>query len=80
MPVDNASAVGTVFDIKQLAVYDGPGIRTTVFLKGCPLRCVWCHNPETISPKPQRAFYERKCIPYAVCGATTRRGSAMSRS
>ena len=46
MPVDNASAVGTVFDIKQLAVYDGPGIRTTVFLKGCPLRCMWCHNPE----------------------------------
>lgn len=40
MPVDNASAVGTVFDIKQLAVYDGPGIRTTVFLKGCP--CAAC--------------------------------------
>jgi len=44
---------GTIFDIKEFAVHDGPGIRTTVFLKGCPLRCVWCHNPEGISPEPQ---------------------------
>lgn len=44
---------GTVFDIKEFAVHDGPGIRTTVFLKGCPLRCSWCHNPEGISPEPQ---------------------------
>lgn len=41
---------GTIFDIKRFAVHDGPGIRTTVFLKGCPLHCVWCHNPESISP------------------------------
>jgi len=44
---------GIVFDIKEFAVHDGPGIRTTVFLKGCPLACSWCHNPEGISPKPQ---------------------------
>ena len=44
---------GIIFDIKEFAVHDGPGIRTTVFLKGCPLRCAWCHNPEGISPKPQ---------------------------
>ncbi len=44
---------GIVFDIKEFAVHDGPGIRTTVFLKGCPLRCVWCQNPEGISPDPQ---------------------------
>ncbi len=44
---------GTIFDIKEFALNDGPGIRTTVFLKGCPLRCMWCHNPEGISPLPQ---------------------------
>lgn len=45
---------GLVFDIRELTVHDGPGIRTTVFLKGCPLRCAWCHNPEGLSPAPQR--------------------------
>jgi pyruvate formate lyase activating enzyme len=44
---------GTVFDIKEFAVHDGPGIRTTVFLKGCTLRCSWCHNPEGLSPETQ---------------------------
>lgn len=44
---------GMVFDIREFTVHDGPGIRTTVFLKGCPLRCAWCHNPEGLSPEPQ---------------------------
>jgi len=44
---------GIVFDIKEFAVHDGPGIRLTVFLKGCPLRCRWCHNPEGLSPDPE---------------------------
>lgn len=44
---------GMVFDIREFSVHDGPGIRTTVFLKGCPLRCTWCHNPEGLSPEPQ---------------------------
>ena len=44
---------GVVFDIRELTVHDGPGLRTTVFLKGCPLRCAWCHNPEGLSPNPQ---------------------------
>lgn len=44
---------GCIFDIREFTVHDGPGIRTTVFLKGCPLRCNWCHNPESLSPFPQ---------------------------
>ena len=67
MPVDNASAVGTVFDIKQLAVYDGPGIRTTVFLKGCPLRCMWCHNPEGLSYQPQLMVSSNNCLHCGAC-------------
>jgi pyruvate formate lyase activating enzyme len=48
-----AGVVGTVFDIREFTVHDGPGIRTTVFLKGCPLRCAWCHNPEGLRPDPE---------------------------
>jgi pyruvate formate lyase activating enzyme len=48
-----ASVTGVVFDIRELTIHDGPGLRTTVFLKGCPLRCAWCHNPEGWSPAPQ---------------------------
>lgn len=48
-----ASRTGVVFDIRELTIHDGPGLRTTVFLKGCPLRCAWCHNPEGMSPEPQ---------------------------
>lgn len=44
---------GIVFDIREFSIHDGPGIRTTVFMKGCPLACSWCHNPEGISPDPQ---------------------------
>lgn len=58
---------GMVSDIKRFAVHDGDGIRTTVFLKGCPLKCVWCHNPESISFKPQTAFYKNKCIGCGEC-------------
>ena len=56
-----------VFEIKRFAVHDGDGIRTTVFLKGCPLKCVWCHNPEGISAKTQTAFYRHKCIGCGEC-------------
>ena len=47
--------MGIVFDIKRGSVKDGPGLRTSVFLKGCPLRCAWCHNPESQAAAPQRA-------------------------
>ncbi len=56
-----------VADIKRFAVHDGDGIRTTVFFKGCPLKCIWCHNPESIDFKPQVAFYENKCIGCGEC-------------
>lgn len=56
-----------ICDIKRFAVHDGDGIRTTVFFKGCPLKCVWCHNPESISFKPQTAFYKDKCIGCGEC-------------
>lgn len=56
-----------VCDIKRFAVHDGDGIRTTVFLKGCPLKCVWCHNPESISANPQLAYYKHKCINCGEC-------------
>lgn len=50
-----------VFDIQKFSIHDGPGIRTTVFLKGCPLRCVWCHNPESWRPEPELLFTAAKC-------------------
>ena len=49
----------TIFDIERNSYVDGPGIRTTVFFKGCNLRCAWCHNPESQSPKPQMMFYKK---------------------
>lgn len=57
----------TIFEIKRFAVHDGDGIRTTVFFKGCPLSCVWCHNPEGISYRPQLACYKHKCINCGEC-------------
>lgn len=56
-----------IFEIKRFAVHDGDGIRTTVFFKGCPLKCVWCHNPEGIGFEPQLAYYENKCISCGEC-------------
>ena len=57
---------GTIFNIQKFCINDGPGIRTTVFVKGCPLNCLWCHNPESKSPKRELFYDEKKCI---GCGA-----------
>ena len=58
---------GLVFNIQKCCVNDGPGIRTTVFLKGCPLSCAWCHNPESQSREPEIMFYKEKCTGCARC-------------
>ena len=59
LPVPDAEAI--VFDVQRFSVHDGPGIRTTVFFKGCPLRCRWCQNPEALRPQPEIAFYADRC-------------------
>ena len=60
---------GVVFDIQHFSVSDGPGIRTVVFLKGCPLRCSWCHNPESYLFAPQVMAYGERCIGCGACAA-----------
>ena len=59
--------LGTVTNIQRFSIHDGPGIRTTVFLKGCNLRCFWCHNPETWRPKPELQIFPDKCIGCGAC-------------
>ena len=62
---DSAAASARFIDIKRFAVHDGPGIRTTLFLKGCTLRCIWCHNPESRPSQPELAIHYPKCT---LCG------------
>ena len=58
---------GCIFNIQRFSIHDGPGIRTTVFLKGCPLSCVWCHNPEGIAPARQLLLVETRCVRCGAC-------------
>jgi len=76
--------MGIVFDIKKFSIHDGPGIRTTVFFKGCPLRCWWCHNPESQAPMPELSLHPDRCIHCGACltacaqGAIHRMGESIS--
>ena len=58
---------GVIFDIKKFAIHDGPGIRTTVFFKGCPLACRWCHNPEGLTIAEQHIHHQKRCIGCGEC-------------
>ena len=62
-------SMGTLTTIQRFSLHDGPGIRSTVFFKGCNLRCKWCHNPETFSFKPQVLYYQTKCVGCGACAA-----------
>ena len=67
---------GIVFDIQNLSFHDGPGLRTTVFLKGCPLRCPWCSNPESQDPRPQLMLYPERCVNCGECVKVCPTGAA----
>ena len=58
-----------LFEVREFCLHDGPGVRTTVFFKGCPLRCAWCHNPEGLSPHPEILFKEKQCVQCGNCRA-----------
>ncbi len=72
---DSDEMRGLVSDIQRFSVHDGPGIRTTVFLKGCNLRCHWCHNPETLSAAPELQVFPEKCINCEACLKVCERGA-----
>ena len=64
-----------IFQIQKMSTEDGPGIRTTVFFKQCPLKCIWCHNPESILKKPQLEWFKHKCIGCKICIETCQQGA-----
>ena len=63
---------GIIFNVQRYSLHDGPGIRSTVFLKGCPLRCAWCHNPESMMREPEPVFSSGRCIGTTECNACRR--------
>ena len=67
---------GIIFDIKNFSIHDGPGIRTTVFLKGCPLRCLWCSNPESQKARPELMTYPERCVGCGKCVEVCPTGAA----
>jgi pyruvate formate lyase activating enzyme len=69
------SVTGRVFDIKRYSIHDGPGIRTTVFLKGCSLGCLWCHNPESVAAGPELMHWPGRCVRCHACVAACPKGA-----
>lgn len=65
--METSEIYGTIFDIQRMSLHDGPGIRTTVFFKGCSMRCFWCHNPESLIPGPNIQFFTDRCIGCRLC-------------
>lgn len=66
---------GIVFNIQKFSVHDGPSIRDVVFLKGCPMRCIWCSNPESQNVESELAYNPNKCIGWEACGSCIERCS-----
>jgi pyruvate formate lyase activating enzyme len=71
----SATVTGRVFDVQRYSLQDGPGIRTTVFLKGCPARCAWCHNPESQAFGPEVFVLETRCVHCGTCATVCPRGA-----
>ncbi|MCD8167827.1 MAG: 4Fe-4S cluster-binding domain-containing protein [Clostridiales bacterium] len=66
--INSSPLQGVVFGIQHFSIHDGEGIRSNVFLKGCPMHCLWCHNPEGLSPKCELQYYANQCTGCGKCG------------
>ena len=68
---------GMIYNIQRMSVQDGPGLRTTVFLKGCPLRCLWCSNPESQQFTPQMLLFDNLCVSCGACAQVCPNGAVV---